>query len=1003
MTQPSEVRREPSGRSDLQPPGAQSEEDLTWSKTFRDPMQSPFSLSPKEVTGLNFKADDDASTLDDLSVRDAQGHLNRPKKHGHKKGFHSLRSFRRKDSAGSMAESTATDSTSATAAQKREQFMADEDHEPLGGVIARRMSVTRQQWNELNPHLTPLHDLHERDPLKLDHDKLPTHDTPKKRQRWSKKSILGLPTRSPLSRPYKTWSSTLLLLDLTYTAFIIPLGVGFNSENNSWDWFGIVDFIAGCFFATDLFLGFHIGFIATHNLRKRVVLDGRAVARYYTKHGSFAIDLMSTLVWIIEIVAINIDTPPGSSSQRIISILQALRALRLLRLIRVAKHMFVASMSTNDIAIPGTTKTIPNALAYLLQIFYGLAVLINFLGCLWAFTAIKEGYTNTWISNNTQFMNRYSPDGNSLTKEAAMSIPSPYVWLVALYWAMTTISTIGYGDITPQQPAETAIALAVELLGVLIFGVLLGSITELLSRASRLSRRAALFRQKMVGVNDYMGKRKMPRKIRNRIKSYYAEVWVRQKDVEAESEVFHELPHRLRTMIAWHFNESAFHTLSLFEGLKDELLFQFASRMQPIDVSPGHELVKEGDPADSFFILHEGECDRIFGFEKGGSEYAPTIIGAPALLQSEEEAYRVRPCTVRAKTVCRLWELKLRDFLPLAHHTPGAMESMVAQARELTEATQGDNAGLWERSLQEIKTSLGSEGEAANYAHLTRAVSSPMPESGRRRLTDDDDISMSQGLRQSFTEGDSMRLTADALMNLKASLAAEDLSPEQIQQQLAEVVANLQAQTNVQRGGSLPLDGSLPGTPTAAEAAANEEANARTQNSVAPSMPGIAEDGPVTFSAEDLEEAIMAGSKTKQVKWNLMRETLSGKEAGAAPSATTGGNAPRTPLQAAALESDATRLVRDSAQAPSQPPPQSAGKLSSPLPSRITNDPNITTGTVFAQLIALTDQMEAMKAMMNRNASMMVNMLDNRPASGHSDSRRLRHTKSSPFDFDEDH
>ena len=63
--------------------------------------------------------------------------------------------------------------------------------------------------------------------------------------------------------------------------------------------------------------------------------------------------------------------------------MQALRALRLLRLIRVAKHMFVASMSTNDIAIPGTSKTIPNALAYLLQIFYGLAVLINFLGCLW--------------------------------------------------------------------------------------------------------------------------------------------------------------------------------------------------------------------------------------------------------------------------------------------------------------------------------------------------------------------------------------------------------------------------------------------------------------------------------------------------------------------------------------------------------------------------------------------------------------------------------------------
>ena len=61
----------------------------------------------------------------------------------------------------------------------------------------------------------------------------------------------------------------------------------------------------------------------------------------------------------------------------------------------------------------------------------------------------------------------------------------------------------------------------------------------------------------------------------------------------------------------------------------------------------------------------------------------------------------------RARTVCRLWELKLRDFLPLAHHTPGAMESMVEQARGLTEATQSDNAGLWERSLLEIKVCAG--------------------------------------------------------------------------------------------------------------------------------------------------------------------------------------------------------------------------------------------------------------------------------------------------------
>ncbi len=65
------------------------------------------------------------------------------------------------------------------------------------------------------------------------------------------------------------------------------------------------------------------------------------------------------------------------------------------------------------------------------------------------------------------------------------------------------------------------------------------------------------------------------------------------------------------------------------------------------------------------------------------------------------QMFNVRTC--RAKTVCRLWELKLKDFLPLAHHSPGAFESMVEQARSYTTAHAGDNAGLWERSLDEIK------------------------------------------------------------------------------------------------------------------------------------------------------------------------------------------------------------------------------------------------------------------------------------------------------------
>ncbi len=37
----------------------------------------------------------------------------------------------------------------------------------------------------------------------------------------------------------------MLFTDGTYTAFVVPIGVGFNTSSVQWDWVGYFDFIAG--------------------------------------------------------------------------------------------------------------------------------------------------------------------------------------------------------------------------------------------------------------------------------------------------------------------------------------------------------------------------------------------------------------------------------------------------------------------------------------------------------------------------------------------------------------------------------------------------------------------------------------------------------------------------------------------------------------------------------------------------------------------------------------
>lgn len=56
--------------------------------------------------------------------------------------------------------------------------------------------------------------------------------------------------------------------------------------------------LTGSIFLVELYLGFHMGFVGTHNMRKRVIMNGKAVAWYYIWHDTFLVDLISAAALI---------------------------------------------------------------------------------------------------------------------------------------------------------------------------------------------------------------------------------------------------------------------------------------------------------------------------------------------------------------------------------------------------------------------------------------------------------------------------------------------------------------------------------------------------------------------------------------------------------------------------------------------------------------------------------------------------------------------------------
>lgn len=140
----------------------------------------------------------------------------------------------------------------------------------------------------------------------------------------------------------------------------------------------------------------------------------------------------------------------------------------------------------------------------MIKLLFIVCFLSHFIACIWHFFAVfeisLEIYPN-WLSK--YFIQDYDWE-------------SRYIY--SLYWALTTMITIGYGDIVPANVNETIFALFIMVISSGVFGYCINGVGQILQN---IYRKEQDFIMKMRDLQHYMNKRNMSKNLQMRVKRYF--------------------------------------------------------------------------------------------------------------------------------------------------------------------------------------------------------------------------------------------------------------------------------------------------------------------------------------------------------------------------------------------------------------------------------------------------------------------------------------------------
>ncbi|XP_041824089.1 potassium voltage-gated channel subfamily H member 2 [Melanotaenia boesemani] len=441
--------------------------------------------------------------------------------------------------------------------------------------------------------------------------------------------------------PFKAVWDWLILLLVIYTAILTPYSAAFllNDQEEaamqrcgySCSPLNVVDLIVDIMFIIDILINFRTTYV---NSNDEVVSHPVRIAVHYFK-GWFLIDMVA---------AIPFDLLIYRNGEETTTLIGLLKTARLLRLVRVARKL---------------DRYSEYGAAVLFLLMCTFALIAHWLACIWyAIGSVERNGSIGWLHTLGDQLGKHFNDS---IPGSGPSIKDKYV--TALYFTFSSLTSVGFGNVSPNTNSEKIFSICVMLIGSLMYASIFGNVSAIIQR---LYSGTARYHTQMLRVREFIRFHQIPNPLRQRLEEYFQHAWSYTNGIDMNA-VLKGFPECLQADICLHLNRTLLQNCKAFKGSTKGCLRALAMKFKTTHAPPGDTLVHAGDVLTALYFISRGSIEILRG------DVVVAILGKNDIFGEPINLYP-RPgksnADVRALTYCDLHKILREDVLEVLDMYP---------------------------------------------------------------------------------------------------------------------------------------------------------------------------------------------------------------------------------------------------------------------------------------------------------------------------------------------